>query len=349
MIDKSISWQDYLAIKVMNPSTLVHGIKSMRRLRRAIRDGFPEESDAMRLGSGIHALLLEPDEFANRFVVMPDFHLDVANTTGKGEKSQSKATTYYKANAERFENENADKMILDAKQYDCCLCCIEAIHERPHMVEMLHRSNKEVTVRGEIDGVPFKGRIDMLEPTSIDDLKTTFDVAQFERQTLRKFDYLFKMSIYRELVRQNTEGVRDVKIICQETKDDFDNAVFSIPSEILDHSFSHVLQVVASYKQACNTDEWLGWDRGEKEIEIEMPYEMRRDSFQSVTGGRSQINLEIASIPPAACQALLFPMDGCFVYQNQSPHSSIAIQPSGRKSGGCHCLRRTMTRDLSPT
>ena len=97
MIDKSIAWNDYLSIKRMNPSTLVHGIKSMRRLRRAIQDGFPEESNAMRLGSGIHALLLEPDEFDKRFVVMPTFHLDAANTTAKGERTDSKLTNYYKA------------------------------------------------------------------------------------------------------------------------------------------------------------------------------------------------------------------------------------------------------------
>ena len=294
MINKTISWNDYLSIKVMNPSTLVHGIKSMRRLRRAIQDGFPEESNAMRLGSGIHALLLEPDEFDKRFVVMPTFNLDIANATAKGERTDSKLTNYYKARVQEFK-ESEKRSVLDAKQYDSILNCIEEIHSRPHMIDMLHRSSKEVTVLGEIDGVEFKGRMDMLAPDCITDLKTTFDIAQFERQTLRKFDYLFKMSIYRELVRQNTVGVRDVKIIAQETKDDFDNAVFSIPSEILDHSFSHVLQVVASYKQAVASDEWIGWDRGEKEIVIDMPYEMRKQ-LENVDWSGVELSSEIKEV-----------------------------------------------------
>lgn len=230
----------------------------------------------MRLGSGIHALLLEPDEFTRRFVVMPEFHLFAHNVTAKGERTESKNTTFYKNAVNEFVSSVEHLTVLTSAQFATCFKCIEAIHQRPHMVDMLNRANKEVTVRGEIDGVPFKGRMDMLAPDCITDLKTTFDIAQFERQTLRKFDYLFKMSIYRELGRQNTGGVRDVKIIAQETKDDFDNAVFAIPSEILDHSFSHVLQVVAAYKQAVATDEWIGWDRGEKEIVIDMPYEMRK-------------------------------------------------------------------------
>lgn len=67
MITKNMTWSDYCDLRLMNGSTLVHGFKSMLRLRRAIYEGFPEETDAMRLGTGIHTLLLEPKEFEKRF------------------------------------------------------------------------------------------------------------------------------------------------------------------------------------------------------------------------------------------------------------------------------------------
>lgn len=275
MIDKTIPWSDYTKIQRMNPSTLVHGCKSMRRLKRAISEGFPEATDAMRLGTGIHALLLEPDEFEERFCVIPAFQLDAENVTAKGEPSQSKVTGYYKAKEAEFIAKNADKNFLDRSQYDTALHCIEALNSRQHFGELVAASNKEVTVIGEIEGVPFKGRLDLLSPSTICDLKTTYDVSQFDR-TFNQLEYAFKLAIYRELVRQNTVGVRDVKVIAQETKDDFDNAMFVVPSELLDLTFNRVLMVVNQYKQSVERNEWLGWDRGELEVPIELPYWARK-------------------------------------------------------------------------
>lgn len=275
MIDKTISWNDYTKIQRMNPSTLVHGCKSMRRLNRAISEGFPEATDAMRLGTGIHALLLEPDEFEERFCVIPAFQFDIENVTAKGEPSQSKITGYYKAKEAEFIAKNACKNFLDRSQYDTALHCIEALNSRSHFVELVAASNKEVTVIGEIEGVPCKGRLDLLSPSTICDLKTTYDVSQFDR-TFNQLEYAFKLSIYRELVRQNTVGIRDVKVIAQETKDDFDNAMFIVPSELLDLTFSRVLLVVNQYKQSIDRNEWLGWDRGELELPIELPYWARK-------------------------------------------------------------------------
>lgn len=81
MITTEIPWNEYTRIERMNPSTLVAGIKSMRHLFIRMRDGFGEPSDPMRFGTGLHALLLESEDFESRFCVMPDFHKDEGNTT----------------------------------------------------------------------------------------------------------------------------------------------------------------------------------------------------------------------------------------------------------------------------
>jgi len=290
VIDKTISWDDYCNIKRMNPSTLVAGCKSMLRLKRAIDGGFPEETKAMRLGTGIHALLLEPEEFESRFCVVPSFNLDSENVTGKGERSESKATSYYKAKVAEFQSLNQGKCFLDRTQYDQALSCIEALNARKHFRELVHESNKEVTVYGEIEGVPFKGRLDLLHPACICDLKTTYDVAQFGR-TFTSLEYAFKLSIYRELVRQNTVGLRDVKVIAQETSGDFDNAMFVVPSDILDNAFNRVLLVVNQYKQALADDVWPGWDRGENEIAIELPYWAKKE-LEQVDWSGVELNAE---------------------------------------------------------
>jgi len=237
-IQPNIPWPDYCGIKRMNPSTLVAGNKSMLRLKRAIAGGYPEETNAMRLGTGIHTLLLEPDEFEERFCVVPAFHLDPENMRAakrkdepiEDRKTDSKLTNYCQGMVARFKAANPDKAFLDQTQYDTALTCIEALHSRTNFAELIASKNREVTVFGEIEGVPCKGRLDLLSPGVITDLKTTHDVSDFGR-TAFKLNYCFKLAMYRELVRQNTVGLRDVKVIAQETKDDFYNALFTIPSD----------------------------------------------------------------------------------------------------------------------
>jgi hypothetical protein len=277
----NLSWEDYQQVKRMNPSTLVAGCKSMLRLKRAIKGGMYEESGPMRVGTGVHALLLEPEEFESRFVVMPDFHLDEANVTGQGKRSDSKATTYYKEKVAEFAKQTSGKSILTRTEYDQCLMCIEAIHSRPAMSRLITESSHEVTVYGEIEGVEFKGRIDALTTDCIVDLKTTGDISPLVfGKRFFGLGYDFKLSIYRELIRQNIEGVNDIKVIAQEPSGDFDNCLHPIYPEVLDMAFQRVLGVVRQYKECLASDIWPGVDGGQDEMDLWVPSYVLDDSIQ---------------------------------------------------------------------
>ena len=272
MIDNNIRWPDYCEIKRMNPSTLVAGVHSMKRLKRRIDEGFSEETNPMRMGSGTHALLMEPDQFEDRFVVVPDFHKDPDNVTKKGDRSESKVTDYYKFKIAEFATENEGKTFLSRSQYDSCLYAIESIWSRPVMRELVQSSAKEVTVFGDILSVPFKGRLDLLNATTITDLKTTNSVHKrtFGRM-FANLHYAFKLSIYRELVRQNTDGVLDVMLITQELDGDFDNALVPVPDIVLDNAFSQVKDTVRKYKECLASNRWPGVDGGEDYYELYLP------------------------------------------------------------------------------
>jgi len=226
----------------------------------------------MRIGTGVHALLLEPEQFASRFVIMPDYHLDEDNVTGKGERSESKATSYYKSRCREFCTANRDKLILSQDDFNKSLTCISALRRRPAIRKHLEGANTEVTVLGEIEGVEFKGRIDILKPNAIVDLKTTNDVTpRLFGRTFANFHYAEKLAIYRELVRQNSVGIRDVFIIAQEPDGDFDNCVIPIPEVVLDNGLERVQRLVRDYKQCLATDVWPGVDRGEDEVALYVP------------------------------------------------------------------------------
>jgi hypothetical protein len=280
VITDKIPWDEYCTVKRMNPSTLVAGCHSMLSLRNLVREGFKEETNAMRMGSGAHALLLEPQEFCNRFCVMPDFHLSEQNLreaknkmeSDEDRRTDSKATKFYKREVAAFVAEYPDKTIIGQTQYDQCLRAIESIWARPKMRELVESSAKEVTIYGEILGVECKGRLDLLNKTTIADLKTTPNVHKkaFGRR-FADLRYDFKLAFYRELVRQNWGGVLEVQLITQELGGDFDNALVPVPSIVLDNAWDKVVEVMKDYKRCQETDRWPGVDGGKDYYELEVP------------------------------------------------------------------------------
>ena len=280
MITDKIPWSDYCQVKRMNPSTAVEGCHSPKRLRRCIDEGFREETNPMRMGSGAHALLFEPNQFHERFCVMPDFHLSEQNLREPKNKSESdadrrtdsRATKFYKREVALFVADNPGKTILGQTQYDQCLRAIEAIWERPRMRELVVSSAKEVTVYGEILGVECKGRLDLLNKTTIADLKTTPNVHKkaFGR-IFSNLNYAFKLAFYRELVRQNWGGVLQVELITQELAGDFDNALVPVPAIVLDNAWTKVVEVMTAYKRCRETNEWPGVDGGKDYYELDVP------------------------------------------------------------------------------
>jgi hypothetical protein len=278
VITDKMLWDQYCTIKRMNPSTLVAGCKSMLSLRNLIRDGFSEETNAMRMGSSAHALLLEPQEFCNRFCVMPDFHLSPENVTGKGVPSQTRTTDWYKKEVALFAQDNPNKTIIAQTQYDQCLRAIDAIWARPKMRELVEASAKEVTVYGEICGIECKSRLDLFcgypRKLKIGDLKNSVSVHKRDfGRTFMRLRYDFKLAFYRDMVRQNVEnsGNIEVELITQELGGDFDNALVPVPAIVLDNAWSKVVEVMTAYKRCLETNTWPGVDGGKDYYELDIP------------------------------------------------------------------------------
>lgn len=274
-----LGWDEYRAIPRMNPSTLAHGKKSMRQLKAVIDGGFYEETNAMRLGTGIHALTLEPDEFKDRFAVVPDYHLDPQNKTGKGERSESKATSYYKDKLLEFEIANRGKSVIPNVEYQKALRACEAIAGHHSASKIVKLCQKEQTVFGVIEGVDFKGRMDLIDVEIlgvIADVKTTqsCDPWVFER-TCEKLSYIFKMAIYRELVRQATGETLDVQVITQETSGAFDTVVYDISPQDLDEEFEEVKRILGLYAEAKERNRWFGVDGGAASLPLTRPFRRR--------------------------------------------------------------------------
>lgn len=263
-----IPFDEYQRIQRMNPSTLVHGLHSMKRLKRAIDGDVKPTTKAMQLGTCAHVLLLEPDEFAKRFVVMPDFHLDEANVDAKGNRSESKMTNYVKRRRAEFDAGGRETVTeFEYRTAWRMICAIQDHHSAPGY---LSGGVAEYTVQGEIGGELCKGRLDYCKPDCIVDVKTTNSLARFGK-TFANMSYGFKMAFYQELVRQEVGRKLPVYIVAQEDRDDFDTAVFDVPQAVLDNGLANVRRVMLQYQICRIKDDWPGYDRGEPTMQIDVP------------------------------------------------------------------------------
>ena len=288
------SFKNYQDIPRMNPSTIVHGLHSMRRLKRYIDRPLEDEPTVCKqLGVATHALLYEPQDFEAAYVVMPQFELDPNNLraaknkteTDADRRTDSKATKYYKDRVKEFSQLHSGKTLISREQYDSCLYAIECIRSHHSAPNLLKKVKVEQTLFGELFGVPFKGRVDMLcdQQNYLADLKTTGNAQPhaFGRMAAN-LNYDFKLAIYRELFRQTFGTMPDVHILVQEIGGDYDTCVVDVESIVLDNAMDEVRRVVKEYKRCLRTGVWPGVDEGKPSIPLVVPNWKMRDELVEV-------------------------------------------------------------------
>ena len=268
-------FEQYAALPKMNASTLAHGCDTMLALKNAIDGKKTKKTKQMMFGNKYHELILEPELFEERYVVLPNYALDERNRTLKGGQSTSWASTFAQESKEEFLRQAADagQQVILEDEYERGLRMCEAVQKNPLAKSLIDNSEAEVTLLGEIDDVPFKGRVDLAGEVCLADLKgtTTCCPVKFGNSAMN-LHYPFKLAIYRELYRQNLGFTPEVFIIAVETANDYDCVVFDVYEQLLDDQFDHVRKVISNYKKCLNENRWPGADEGSPEpIPLHVP------------------------------------------------------------------------------
>jgi exodeoxyribonuclease VIII len=254
----------------MNVSKLVHGLESMRHLKWEI-DHPTEATPAMKRGTMAHTYILQPEEFRSRYVRMPEFQFDRENSTGKGQPSVSKATTYYKERVAAFEAENSGSEVITGDDIAWCESIKLAVRSDPTALKLLESCKWEDPLFGSIEGVECKGLLDLLSQCWIGDIKTAMSVQpRMFGSSAAKLNYPFKLSFYRELARQNGYPIDTVFLIAVESKGPFDCVTSEVPEIVLDNAFGNVCRVMRDYKRCLETGVWPGVSGGRVQ-QLEIP------------------------------------------------------------------------------
>jgi len=244
-----LSWTAYLATTGMNPSRIIPGLKSMKHLKSADdpRDEKPQRN--MLVGSMTHALVLESEQFDERFAVY-----DRGGNRGSRKYAE-------------FCAEHPGKEIAKPDEFDQASATARAVLADPIARDLINSTKHEVTVLCEQVSIQCKGRIDALGTELIVDLKTTTNVesAAFGR-VAASLNYAGKMACYQRFVAGVTGELCDVKVIAVETKPPYDVVTFSIPQGVLDSAWDEIEEkVIRKLRGAIERDEWPGVANGEEQ------------------------------------------------------------------------------------
>lgn len=141
------------------------------------------QTPSMFYGNVVHTLILEPEQFENRYAIMPDY--DRRTTVGKGAYAD-------------FIAANEGKAIIDKEIFADAQRAQMAIKTNFPANNIITKcSQKEVSVEWEYENFKFMGRLDLKGDAMMGDLKTCADASprKFHR-TILEMDYHLQAAMY---------------------------------------------------------------------------------------------------------------------------------------------------------
>lgn len=147
-----------------------------------------KQTDAMLYGILVHCLILEPEKFKERYVIMDD--RDICNSIGG---AKPRATNNYKAWKELFISECGDKAIISIDDYNIANLVASNVRSNRASAKVLSLCPiHELPVDWEYKNFVFKGFIDGYGDKAIFDIKTCRDAntKKFQRDAISMSYYL---------------------------------------------------------------------------------------------------------------------------------------------------------------
>ena len=165
----------YLGKEALSCSLLKVIIQSPKRYIELIDVG-QKETQPLRDGKLLHMAVLEPEKFEDLVVV------DV----------KSKNTKTYKEAVEEFGT------VYTTPEIETALLLATTLHDNVKVQKILKGAEFEVPAIAMIDGIPFRGKADILKGSEIIDVKTTVDIKKF-KYSAYKYSYDLQAYLYLQL------------------------------------------------------------------------------------------------------------------------------------------------------
>ena len=213
-----------------------------------------EPTEAMAFGSMYHTLILEPTKFFGRYIFKPEIDKPLSNDG--------------KAQLRAFKEANAGKIIITQKQYQLAEEMKTALLKYDKAVEYLE-GDKEQSFFVEIDGVPYKVRLDNLGASCIADLKTCTDAskANFSKEAYNR-GYYIQAAMYCDVIQAITGQYLPMQFINQEKTPPYFVGIYDLDEDSLALGRKHYRDAGQVYNICRENDVWLGYQDDSETISL---------------------------------------------------------------------------------
>lgn len=215
-----------------------------------------EPTPAMALGTALHAAMLEPDVFAEQYVVCP--HAD-------------KRRKEYKEWAAK-ESEGKNRLVVSAKENEDIKAMRESMGTHPIAASLLSKATDfELSAACEWEGVLLKARYDIVTSTAwLVDLKTCQDSSEdAARASIEKYGYYIQDAFYRKVMELTTgEPVAGFAFVFVESSYPFQVGVYTLDAEHEQLGWKLCEKAIGRYKRSMETGEWPSYRTQARELSL---------------------------------------------------------------------------------
>ena len=232
-----------------------------------------EETDAMRLGSAVHMLALEPEKFDERYAILEG---PINPSTGKPFGRDSKKFSDWLEGAKAAE----PRVVLLAEEFQSSLEIAKAFQSHPEILRMMASTVEKIYERGfELsyilegeDPIKLKCKPDCVIPSEglIIDLKTTSDPnPDAWKWSAEDFGYHRQAAIYLEAMQSLYGKQFRFLFGVVRSKPPYEVGVYELSQRSIDRGWSEVTALIEEYKHRKANGDWLSeWQKGIAEIDV---------------------------------------------------------------------------------
>jgi hypothetical protein len=213
-----------------------------------------EPSAAMVFGTMVHAAILEPDEFASRYLVCPD-------------ECSDRRTKAYKEWAATL-GDREPITATDANRIARCAAAVQCNTVASAILQAATIREKSFAYKDFLTGVDCRVRFDALAGDVVVDLKTVSDGSEEAfAKSIADFGYHLQAAHYLEGFK-TLDPSRDWQFvfITVETQAPFRSRVFKLDADALMIAETRRTELLESYKIRMETGDWS--EPGESEVTV---------------------------------------------------------------------------------
>ena len=255
MLHVEQSEKEYRASPEMNVSTLaLIGISPLALKNRLDFLDENEGTKAMSFGTAIHACCLEPVKFTKQYV---PFEGDLRSNAQKALWASIEA---------------GGQTPIKEKDVDICYQISNALRAHPKSAAILNDPHAEfekvLRWTDEDTGTKCKGRIDILSPTRMTDLKSTESTSYWRfKKSCQTYGYFAKLPWYRDGAilseKLSPEGFQSTAIACTKSKRP-SIAVYNFPTETVEAGRIIYKNWLRQYEFCLKNDYWPDVNDGQE-------------------------------------------------------------------------------------